>query len=336
MGPVCSIPCRPAIVGDVVVVENGTVVVGTSRLVGNKSDDGTLFDKDSVRVIFLVWVVGEVQLGSGNDSRVDGPVIPIRTRSIPVTLEHPHLVGGVVTVLAEDVHVRKARRLEVLVLVSGVKLGELHAGTDLALGATAIHKVQACHGRIRFTVFRKVAAFVRAAVIGIDNLQITAGVSIGHFEVRVVLHGEMRVQRVTRHELQCGRGGVERERHRRALGRVLLDHHGVELLGLAALVALKRGQGHADLGFVRRVLIGLDGVGRLLELVARRDLGGHLAVRDVEGLAVVDELELERGDADHALGVAVLDVSLGSLIRRSAHVEGGRVHRKTVGLGSVV
>ena len=322
---VLGIPCGPAVISDVVVVERCSVVVRICRLVGHQTNDRTLLDEDSVRLVRLVRVIGKVQLGRTDDAPMHVPIGLIRARWVLAVLEYPHLVGRVVAVVAEDVHIRQARRLVVVVLVGGIQLGELRVCANLTLAVAGIHKIQTGGRRIT-AIGREFSSLVVATVVGVQNLKISFRIAIGHLKVRVVLHGEVRVERRVGGQAQHRRGAVQRHVQRLRLVLVLRDHHGAELLGRA----VQRGHLHAGFRFGGRLRGGAGGDQR----VTRGDCGGQLAIRHVQRPPLVGESEVQRGHVEHVAALLLgFGVVLNGLPLRLAFVEHVHGHRQIAGRG---
>ena len=103
---VCTVPRSTAIIGDVVIVERGRIVISTFRLVGYQTNNRSLLDENRVRLCRLVRVIGEVELRRSHDAPVYLPVCFVCARCIFSFFEHPDLVGGVVAVITENIHIR--------------------------------------------------------------------------------------------------------------------------------------------------------------------------------------------------------------------------------------
>ena len=103
---VCTVPGSPTIFGNVIIIERSRIVISAFRLIGHQTNDRSLFDENRVRLTGLIRVVGEVELRRSHDALMYLPVCLVCARCIFSFFEHPDLVGGVVAVITENIHIR--------------------------------------------------------------------------------------------------------------------------------------------------------------------------------------------------------------------------------------
>ena len=199
-------------------------------------------------------------------------------------------------------------------------------GANLTLSVAGLNKIQTGR-RCIASVGGKLSSLVVASIIRVQNLQISAGVSVRDLKICVILHRELRIECRTCRYQQHPVFAVHRYGENRRFFCICFDPNRTQFFYFI-ISALQSGKLHACLCFRGDFLNALR---RLCSGQKQRfhgcDIRRNPTVGDIQFLILVIKIQFHRGDADCFFPAVTFSVIIfRRLILRLAFFQRNRLH----------
>ena len=165
-------------------------------------------------------------------------------------------------------------------------------GANLMLAVAGLNKIQTGR-RCIASVGGKLSAPVITSIIRVQNLQISAVVSVCDLKICVILHRELRIEGRTCHQLQHGFLRIKSQCHSRKCLFILLQDNAVCYLCSSFPSTLKSSNLYAHFCLFSNLPFYFYGIGCFLQLICRCYFCSNLTRRNIQRLSLINKFQAD-------------------------------------------